>query len=154
MPILSAQNSYKRGLAALVDDNLDEATTHFRQAFEIEQRRRPARPTMRYLSYYGFCLARTRRDLRTAEEACREAVEREPRDPDLLLNLGRVYALAGKHRLARETLDRGLGISPENLALQRERAAVEQRIVAGEQRSAPRRWRRRVRSALRFHATC
>jgi len=152
MPILSAQNSYKRGLAALVDDNPEEATVHFRRAFETERRRRPERPTMRYLSYYGFCLARSRRDLGSAIDACRRAVEGEPRDPDLLLNLGRVYSLAGKYRLARETLDRGLRISPENLALQRERSLVERCIVSGSLRPGPRRWTRRVRAALRIGA--
>ena len=147
MPILSAENSFKKGLAALVDNHFAEATDHFRRAMETERQRRPDRPSMRYLSYYGFCLARSSGNLPAAIEACRTASRKAPRNPDLLFNLARVYLLAGKARPARDALDRGLSISPENLALQRERARVEKMINAGRRPSG--RWTARLRTVFR-----
>jgi len=133
MAILSAQISFKKGLAALVDDDPAVAVVHFREAMRIEDQR-ASRPTMRFLSYYGYCLARTGRAGGDALRACETAAAREPRDADLLLNLGRVYMLAGKPKAARSTLDRGLRISPGNRALQRERARAEL-CISGPHRS-------------------
>ena len=124
MAILSAQNSFRKGLAALVDDAPAVAIGHFREAMCIEDQR-SARPTMRYLSYYGYCLARTSRPAGDALRACERAAAAEPRDADLLLNLGRVHMLAGRSRAARRVFDRGLRISPDNRILQRERARAE-----------------------------
>jgi tetratricopeptide (TPR) repeat protein len=154
MPILSAENSFKKGLAALIEDNHLGAAVHFREAIDIERQRQAARPTMRYLSYYGFCLAKAKRSIQEAIRACRTAALAEPRYPDLFLNLGRVYMVAGKHRQAREAFDRGLSISPDNLALQRERARAEEELL---ERSTPivrsrsiRHWSSRMRKALRL----
>ncbi len=124
MAILSAQNSFKKGLAALVDDDPAVAVGHFRQAISIEDQR-ASRPTMRYLSYYGYCLARTGSANGDALRACETAASEEPRDADLLLNLGRVYLVARRPKAARTAFDRGLRISPGNRALQRERARAE-----------------------------
>jgi Flp pilus assembly protein TadD len=127
MAILSAQNSFKKGLAALVDDVPAVAIGYFREAMCIEEQR-SMRPTMRYLSYYGYCLARTAHPQGAAARACETAAETEPRDADLLLNLGRVYMLAGRTRAARRIFDRALRISPGNRVLQRERARAELRL--------------------------
>lgn len=154
MPILSAENCFKKGLAALVEDNHPRAIVHFREAIDIERQRHVARPTMRYLSYYGFCLAKAKRPIQDAIRACRAAARGEPRDPDLFLNLGRVYMVAGKRDLARQAFDRGLRISPDNLVLQRERTRAEVRPLARPtaviRTRSIRRWSGRVWAALRL----
>ena len=55
MPIISAENKFKKGLEALIDQNYVEAATHFRRAMDIEYQRRVPQPDMRYLSYYTPC---------------------------------------------------------------------------------------------------
>ena len=57
MAIVSAENKFRKGLEALVDENYVEAAMHFRRAMDIEHQRRILQPDMRYLSYYGLCAA-------------------------------------------------------------------------------------------------
>ncbi len=62
----------------------------------IERERSVSRPQMRYMSYYGLSLAQTKRPSRQAIKACETAATVDFFSPDLLLNLGKVYLLAGK----------------------------------------------------------
>src|SRR5262249_56470453 len=57
MPILSAENQFRQGLVALVDEDPKTAAERFRAAIQIERQRHVRRPQMRYLSYYGLSLA-------------------------------------------------------------------------------------------------
>jgi len=128
MPILSAENSFKRGLAALIDDNVVGATVQFRRALEIERQRSMRAPDRRYLSYYGYSLARTQRSPEQGLRACRAAVIGADRDPELWLNLGRVYNIARRTSEALESFDNGLRINPSHTALRRERERLAQRL--------------------------
>ena len=127
MPILSAENSFKKGLVALVDDDPGQALGFFRQAIEIERQRNVRRPEWRYLSYYGLSLARTGRTGPDAIEACETAAEREVLRADLFLNLGRVCRMAGELDRARRAFERGLQIDPTCLALASEMSRIERR---------------------------
>jgi tetratricopeptide (TPR) repeat protein len=130
MPILSAENSFKKGLVALVDGDPDQALGFFRQALEIERQRNVRRPEWRYLSYYGLSLARTGRHGSEAIEACETAAEREALRADLFLNLGRVCAMAGKLEQARRAFQRGLTLDPACRALAAEIADFDRRLAA------------------------
>lgn len=127
MPILSAENHFKKGLSALVDHNYKDALVFFRRALDIDKERSRRQPDLRYLSYYGLSMAKAGMSTSVAIKVCRSAVARQKSHPVLLLNLGRVYLIAGKPRLALEAFDRGARVAPGNRVLSRELAALERR---------------------------
>lgn len=127
MPILAAENCYKKGLVALAEGRPAEATAMFEAAMVIERERSVSRPQMRYLSYYGLSLAQAKRPNREAIKACETAAQVDFFAPDLLLNLGKVYLLAGKTTKALEVYERGLRIAPKYKALRLELQKVDRR---------------------------
>lgn len=127
MPILSAENSFRSGLVALAAGDPANAATHFQSAILIERQQGVTRPQMRFLSYYGLSLAQARGASPDAIQACETASRRDFFNPDLLLNLGRVYLLAGKTTKALWAFERGLELSPSHKALQGERAKIDRR---------------------------
>ena len=140
MNSLSAENYFKKGLAALVDQNHEDASVFFRRALDLDRDRNRRQPDMRFLSYYGFSLAKAGHSSATAIQACRQAVAKQPLDPVLLLNLGRVYALAGKNTQALDAFERGLQIAPDSKVLAQERDKLERRgrpVVVGLSREHP-----------------
>lgn len=153
MPILEAENSFRRGLMYLTDGDHEKAATFFRAAMDIEKTRKVQRPQLRYLSYYGLSLARAHRVNREALRACETAARLDPWDPDLRLNLGRVYALAGKTSQALKTLMHGLALSPTHRVLRKELAKLDRRSkppLSFLKRSHPLNlWIGKVRSGLR-----
>jgi tetratricopeptide (TPR) repeat protein len=134
MPIVSAENKFKNGLEALVDRNYVEAAMQFRQAMDIEHQRRVVQPDMRYLSYYGMCRATAHEKIQEGLHACKRAAQVRNRDPEMFLNLGRVYLLAGQKRLAFDAFQTGLDLDPEHLVLLRESRCLHGR---GIPRAAP-----------------
>jgi len=137
MAILTAENSFKKGLAAFIDDNFIEARVYFRQAIDIERQRLVKRPQMRYLSYYGFCLAKTNRPVREAIHTCRTAALTEGRDPDLFLILGRVYRMARRYDEALKAFEQGLRVGPTHRGLRREYERVAKRLGLSVARGRP-----------------
>jgi len=120
MPIVSAENKFKKGLEAFVDRNYVEAAMQFRQAMDVEHQRRIREPDMRYLSYYGLCRATAHQKIQEGLHACKRAARVRSRDPEMFLNLGRVYLLAGQERLAFDTFQTGLDLNPEHKMLKME----------------------------------
>jgi len=127
MPILSAENNFRRGLAALVDDNHSDAAVFFGRAMDIEQQRNVRQRKMRYLSYYGLSLAKARRAPEEAIDACLRAVGHDPKDAELYLNLGHVYALAGKTTRALKAFAYGLRLAPDHRQLLEQVTRLERR---------------------------
>jgi len=127
MPILAAENCFKKGLVALAEGRPAEAAAMFEAAMVIERERSVSRPQMRYLSYYGLSLAQAKRANREAIKACETAARVDFFSPDLLLNLGKVYLLAGKTTKALETFDRGCKIAPNYKALRLEMEKADRR---------------------------
>ncbi len=127
MPILSAENSFRSGLVALVEGDPANAATHFQAAILIERQHGVTRPQMRYLSYYGLSLAQARGASPDAIQACETASRRDFFNPDLLLNLGRVYLLAGKTTKALWAFQRGLELAPRHKSLRAEQGKVDRR---------------------------
>ena len=130
MPILSAENCFKKGLLALVDENYEDAAAFFRQAIDIQRERKVQRPEWRYLSYYGLSLAKSHRPTPEAVRACETAVRAETYNPELYLNLGRVYMMAGKVTRGLEVFERGLKVAPQHVALHMD-------LVRSDRRSRP-----------------
>jgi len=127
MSSLSAENYFKKGLSALVDRSFADASVMFRRALELDRERSKRQPDMRYLSYYGYSLAKGKLSTPTAIQACRTAVARQKNDPLLFLNLGRVYVIAGKVSLAADAFERALRLAPNDKAIRAELARVDRR---------------------------
>ena len=104
MPILSAENQFKKGLTALVDHNYRDATVFFKRAIDVDLARNRSQPDLRYLSYYGLSLAKAGMSTADAISICRQTVSRHKNHPVLWLNLGRVYIAAGKTQRALEAV--------------------------------------------------
>ena len=127
MPILSAENAFRKGLGAMAEQHPEKASVYFRQALDLERERSKSRLDMRYLSYYGLSLAQAGLSKQIALQACKTAVFKQTGDPLLFLNLGRVYLLIGKPARAMEAYERGLKINPEHKALRMELAKIDRR---------------------------
>jgi tetratricopeptide (TPR) repeat protein len=82
---------------------------------------------MRYLSYYGLSRAQSRGASPRTIQACETAARKDFFNPDLHLNLGRVFLLAGKTTQALAAFQRGLDVAPEHKGLLAERARVDRR---------------------------
>jgi tetratricopeptide (TPR) repeat protein len=126
MPILSAENYFRRGLLSLAEGQAGAAAQHFESAIRVEREHNVVRPQMRYISYLGLALAQAHR-APEAIQACEMAARGEPYNPDLLLNLGRVHLMTGKLTLAIATLERGRRLAPWHMAIAIELAKVDRR---------------------------
>lgn len=127
MNTLSAELQAKRAFAALNAHRYQEAAAEFRRALELDRDRGRRHPEMRYLSYYGLCLAKAGLSEKIALEACRKALSRQKRDPVLYLNLGRVHLENGKFLQALEAFQDGLRLVPDHPVIKKELAAIERR---------------------------
>lgn len=139
MSILAAENCFKKGLAALVDERHSEAIGHFHSAMQIEKQRCVRHPDMRYLSYYGLSVAKVHGSIPSALAACELAAKQNPTHLAVLLNLGRVYVMSGRTSKALECFERGLRVAPGNQAFIKELARVDRRsnpVLPGISRGA------------------
>lgn len=127
MPTLSAENAFRKGLSALVEQRPKDASEEFRRALDLERQRGGHRLDMRYLSYYGLSLARAGLSRALALQACRTAVTKQPDDPVLRLNLGRVQLICGHLAEAFHAFEDGLALAPDNQPLLRELGRIERR---------------------------
>ena len=127
MPTLSAENAFKKGLSALVEQRPKDASEQFRKALDLQKQHGGRRLDMRYLSYYGLSLARAGLSQRIALQACRTAVTKNGDDPVLHLNLGRVHLICGNLAQAFRAFESGLLLAPENRPLQKELSQIERR---------------------------
>jgi tetratricopeptide (TPR) repeat protein len=129
MPIPSAETSFRNGLVALSGGDPAGAAHHFQSAILIERQHAISQPQMRYLSYYGVALARSGRPHSAAIQACETAARREAYNPEIYLNLARVYVLAGKTSRALAALERALMIAPSHPLLLAELARHDRRAA-------------------------
>ncbi len=118
MNILSAENHYREGLVALSAGRAEQASGLFEKAMRAERRHDVTQPRMRYLSYFGLSVALSRGANKDALRACETAVHNENYNPDLLLNLGKVYAMAGRMTKALTVFVKGLELDPRHRGLQ------------------------------------
>ena len=117
MPLQGAEQFFRRGVARLGDDRAAEAARHFLTAIQLEREHGVRAPEMRYLSYFGLSLARAQGSLEEARCACQTAVARQPRNPDLHLNLAHVHLLAQDAAAALRTAQAGLALDPGHRGL-------------------------------------
>jgi tetratricopeptide (TPR) repeat protein len=112
----AAERSFRKGLRALALGDALGGLAHFEAAVRLSTDA-GAWPPTRYLSYYGLCLGHATDQVDEAEEICRRAARREFYNPDLYLNLGRVYLLGGKRAAAHRAFVSGLRLQSDHPGL-------------------------------------
>jgi predicted Zn-dependent protease len=127
MNLEAAELHFHRGLTALAQNRIEQATLEFGWAVQLEREQRAVRPQMRYLSYLGLSLARAHGATPEAIRACETAARHDVLDPEMLLNLGRVYAMAGKTTRAITAFASGLALAPGHRALREELRRLDRR---------------------------
>jgi len=105
---------FNAGLFLLKSQRLNEAHNAFRRAFELKG----ADP--RYMSFYGYTLARVGNRNKEGLLLCEKAADREFYRAELFYNLSQVYLSVGNRKKAYETLRKGLTIDKGNKDLVRE----------------------------------
>ena len=129
MPIYQAENEFKKGLVAMMQRDYERAANHFQHALDQERRREKDHRTCRALSYLALCKAEAEGKVEPWLALCEKAVKHGSQEPDVYLNLGRLYEKAGKRGLAVESLYRGLRLCPDHPTLLNEYARLERRSV-------------------------
>lgn len=80
-------------------------------ALSIFEKLASSNPTPVINSYYAYCIARERGLVKNAINICKEALEKEPENPYIYLNLGRIYIVSKNIpeaiRILREGLSKG-----------------------------------------------
>lgn len=153
MPILASEIHFRKGLVALSGGDYVEAARHFKSAIAIERQRGVVSPQMRYLSYFGLASALAHGTTPEAIQACERAARTEFHNPELQLNLGRVYLMAGRTTKALVTFERGLRLDPHHQILREEFVRLDRRrspILPFLGRSHPmNRWLGKMRHSMR-----
>jgi predicted Zn-dependent protease len=124
-----ATNFLRNGMDALHSGRVEEACELlFEGCDRLTKLGLPVPPAS--LSAYGFALGQTGK-LKQGIEICSAALSHAPSQPELHLNLARLYTLAGARRKAIQTIERGLRASPRHpgLARLREDIGVRRRPV-------------------------
>ena len=117
MDVSTSENSFRRGLRAVDRGAHLEALAYFEAAVQLARRLGAEAVPMKYLSYYGWCLAVCSDRLDEAREFCEAAVRSEFYNPDAYWNLGRVYLKTGSRSLAFDAFVRGLQLNPRHAGL-------------------------------------
>jgi len=109
--------SFRKGLQALEQRRYLEGLAYFESALNLEEKSgNPAR-RMKYLSFYGVSLSQAAGRTQEAIEMCEHALTVEFYNPDLYLNLAKVYLAAGQRRRAHKALCQGLRIERRHTGL-------------------------------------
>lgn len=98
----SADELLKKGLNHLHKGNPEAAVEFFNEVLSATNESPLA------LSCLGLSIARTGKDMKTAERYCKQAIEKNPKIGDFYRSLAEVYKIQGKKALAIETLNKGL----------------------------------------------
>lgn len=119
--------AFRKGMAMLAANRNDEAVHFFETAMRQVADSQIVSRKMRYLSYYGLSVALADRPTKDAIKACEVAAKSNFFSAEMQLNLGKVYALAGKTTRALAAFENGLHRNPKSEALKAELAATTRR---------------------------
>jgi tetratricopeptide (TPR) repeat protein len=112
-PTDGPEGLFKRGLEALAVGKAAEASNLFHRAILVERNQGTITRQLRYASYFAFSKSKAYGPTAETIRLCEEAADGDI-DPTLLLNLVRVYLLAGLKTKALATLEKGLRQYPNN----------------------------------------
>jgi tetratricopeptide (TPR) repeat protein len=112
-PVDGPERLFRRGLDALAVGKTVEACNLFGRALSVERSQGTVKRQLRYVSYYAFSKSKAYGPTEETIALCEEAVDGDI-DPALLLNLIRVYLMAGLTTKALATLEKGRRLYPDN----------------------------------------
>jgi tetratricopeptide (TPR) repeat protein len=96
-----AEAHLEKGVELLTRGDILSALYHFEKAYAMDN-------SPLISSYYAFCIAKERGQLSKAVSLCNEAIRKEPQNPFLYLNLGRIYNFSNRKSEAVNILREGL----------------------------------------------
>jgi len=112
---------FREGVELLMNEYPQKALVKLQRAFESDKH------NAYYSSFLGLAIARAQRKWDQASSLCEIAVQLKPREIQFHLNLGEVYALAGRREKALDKLDHALGLFGDDARLKQARCKVEER---------------------------
>jgi tetratricopeptide (TPR) repeat protein len=112
---------FREGIKLLKNDYPQKALVRFKRAFESEKH------NAYYISFFGLAIARAQRKWDRASDLCEAAVQLNPKEIQFHLNLGEVYALAGRREKALDKLECAMRLFGEDARLVDARGKVEKR---------------------------
>ena len=123
----TARQAFRDGVSALERGDCATAARRFRLALSLEREGRLGRRQLEYLSWFSLATAMAHGVTAECIRACETAARRNQFDPEMQLNLGRVYLLAQRPTEALAAFEHGLRLSPGHARLRAERDAAERR---------------------------
>lgn len=127
MSLDRAEREFSKGKRALREGRIEDASALFRTAVALDKEDGGSSSRMRYMSYCGLTAALAGRPTPEAIRACEVAAREDFLVPEMHLNLGRIYQLAGKTGLALQAFERGLKFHPQHSQLQRALTGADRR---------------------------
>jgi len=118
---LDPVDEFRKGVELLKNEYPQKALVSLRRAFESDKR------NAYYSSFLGLAIARAERKWDQASALCEIAVELKPKEIQLHLNLGQVYALAGRRQMALDRLEHAMELFGGDARLKQARSKVENR---------------------------
>jgi tetratricopeptide (TPR) repeat protein len=112
---------FREGIKLLKNEYPQKALVRLKRAFESDQH------NVYYISFLGLAIARAQRKWDQASDLCEIAVQLKPTEIQFHLNLGEVYALAGRREKALDKLDHALRLFGNDARLVQARGKVEKR---------------------------
>ena len=112
---------FREGIKLLKNEYPQKALVRLKRAFESDQH------NVYYISFLGLAIARAQRKWDQASDLCEIAVQLKPAEIQFHLNLGEVYALAGRREKASDSLEHALRLFGNDARLVQARGKVEKR---------------------------
>jgi tetratricopeptide (TPR) repeat protein len=112
---------FREGIKLLKNEYPQRALVRFKRAFELDKH------NAYYISFLGLAIARAQRKWTQALDLCETAVQLNPKEIQFHLNLGEVYALAGRREKALDKLERALRLFGDDPRLVEARGKVVKR---------------------------
>ena len=112
---------FREGIKLLKNEYPQKALVRFKRAFESDKH------NAYYISFLGLAMARAQRKWDQASDLCETAVQLNPKEIQFHLNLGEVYALAGRREKALDQFESALQLFGNDARLVEARSKVETR---------------------------
>lgn len=112
---------FREGIKLLKNEYPQKALVRFKRAFESDKH------NAYYISFLGLAIARAQRKWDEASNLCEIAVQLKPTEIQFHLNLGEVYALAGRRETALHKLEYALRLFGDDARLVQAHSKVVKR---------------------------
>lgn len=119
--VTTQEVDFREGIKLLNNEYPQRALVRFKRAFERDEN------NAYYISFLGLAIARAQRKWAQASDLCETAVQLNPKEIQFHLNLGEVYALAGRREKALGKLERALRLFGDDARLVEARGKVVKR---------------------------